>query len=320
MKAAVISNFGETPRYEDIPDPVPGKDEILVTVKANVLENIEKRIAEGHHYMSKSMYTQFPSVVGNRGIGMTNDGRLVSFEMMRPPYGAYAEKAPIKKYTFVPDGVDAVTAAAIPPSARTCLLPLKYSAKFKEGETVLINGATGVTGKMAIQVAKLLGAGRIIATGRNEASFEQLKSLGADAVIDLKKSDFEILEALEREKGENGYDVILDFLWGRPAEVIMKFFVPIDMTLPKKPIRFVHIGSSAGAEAKVSGEMLRTSGLELLGLGVVTLDNIEAVYSQIWGWLKEGKLQMEIEQLPLADIETAWKKNDLRGKRIVIIP
>src|SRR5580692_5580735 len=158
MKAAIINKFGATPEYADFADPVPGDGETLVEVKALVLENFEKSVAGGDHYSSKSMYPQFPAIVGNRGVGMTPDGKLVGFGMMRPPYGAFAEKAAIKHFVPIPDGIDAAMAAAIPPSALTSYFPLKYTAKLQEGQTVLINGATGVSGRMAIKVAKLLGA------------------------------------------------------------------------------------------------------------------------------------------------------------------
>ena len=232
MKAAVINNFGATPQYEDFADPIPANDEILVYVKALVLENFEKGVAGGEHYSSKNMYPRFPSIVGHRGVGMTSDGKLIGFGIMRSPYGSFAEKAVVKSFVPIPDGIDAAIAAAIPPSALTSFLPLKHTAKIEKGETVLINGATGVSGRMAIQIAKLLGAGRVTGTGRNERSLKLLKSLGADAVIDLKQSDEDLLAAFEKEKGENGYDIVIDFLWGHPAEILMKCFVPKDMRLP----------------------------------------------------------------------------------------
>lgn len=320
MKAAVISKFGATPLYEDFTDPVPGKDEILVHVKAVVLENFEKGVAGGEHYSSRNMYPQFPAIVGHRGVGVTPDGKLVGFYMMGSPYGTFAEKAVVKKFVPVPDGIDAAVAAAIPPSALTSFLPLKYSAKLKKGETVLINGATGVSGRMAIQVAKLLGAGRVIGTGRNEKSLKLLESLGADTVIDLKLSDEMLLEAFEKGKGETGYDIVIDFLWGHPAEILMKSFVPKDMRLPNKRIRYIPIGAMAGAGAYVTGEMLRTSGLVLSGMGIVTAEEISAGSNQVWEWIRGNRLHMDIEKVPLADIEKAWLRNDLAGKRLVIIP
>jgi NADPH:quinone reductase-like Zn-dependent oxidoreductase len=320
MKAAVISGFGATPHFEDFNDPVPGEDEMLVTVKAVVLENFEKGVASGEHYSSRNMYPQFPAIVGHRGVAMTPDGKLIGFYLMRSPYGAFAEKAVVKKFVPIPDGINAAVAAAIPPSALTSFLPLKYTARLENGETVFINGATGVSGRIAIQVAKMMGAGRVIGTGRNEKSLKLLESLGADAVIDLKQSDEMLLEVFEKEKGETGYDIVIDFLWGHPAEILMKSFVPKDMGLPRKRIRYIPIGAKAGAGAYVTGEMLRTSGLVLSCMGIVAPEEISAGSNQVWEWIKDEKLQMDIEKVPLADIEKAWQRNDLAGKRLVIIP
>ncbi len=322
MKAAVINNFGETPKYEDFADPVPGKDETLITVKAVVLENFEKGVAGGSHYSSKHLYPGFPAIVGHRGIGITETGQLVSFNLgaITPPYGSFAEKAVVKNFTPVPKGIDAATTAALPFSALTSFFPLKYTAKLQQGETVLINGATGVSGKMAIQIAKILGAGRIVGTGRNETTLQLLKGLGADAVIDLKQTDEKLLEAFEKNKGGDGYDVVIDFLWGHPAEILLKSFIPKNMGLPKKRIRYIPIGAKAGDGAYVTGEMLRTSGLELYGMGKVTPEEITAGVTLVWQWIKENKLHMDIEKVPLANIEKAWQRDDLAGKRLVIIP
>jgi len=320
MKAAIINNFGAIPRYGDFADPIPGNDETLIDVKAIVLENFEKLVAGGEHYSSKNMYTQFPAIIGHRGVGTTPDGQLVGFGIMRPPYGAFAEKAAVKHFVPIPDGIDPAIAAAVPPSALSSYLPLKYTAKIEKGETVLVNGATGVSGRIAIQVAKMLGAGRVVGTGTNETSLNLLESLGADAVIDLKQSDEQLLEAFEKEKGESGFDIVIDFLWGHPAEILLQSFVPKDMGLPKKTIRYIPIGAKAGAGAYVTGEMLRTSGLQLSGMGRVTHEDIAAGSNQVWDWIKENKLYMDIEKVPLADIEKAWLRNDLAGKRLVIIP
>ncbi len=207
-----------------IPYPVDG--EMLVDIKASVLENFDKGTVSGKHYSSNSLYPQFPAVVGTDGIGMTADGKMVGFGKIRPPYGAFAEKA-VAAYTVpIPEGIDAVRASAMPRSTLTSLLPLKYSAKLQPGETVLVNGATGVSGRIAIQVAKMMGAGKVIATGRNERSLGLLPGLGADVVIDLKQGDGDLAKAFMEAGGSNGIDVVVDFIWGHPAEVLIGTFIP----------------------------------------------------------------------------------------------
>ena len=321
MKAAVLHNFGEIPQFEDFPDPTPKDGQILVHVKAVALENVDKVMAEGSHFASKQFLSTLPAIVGFDGIGMLEDGRLVGFGGVKAPYGAMAEKTVIPEgyYVPVPEGVDAVTAAALPASALTSLFPLRWGAKLQPGETVLINGSTGVSGKLAVQIAKILGAGRVIGTGRNEKSMQQVKELGADAVIDLKQSDEQLAEAFQREAGE-GYDVILDFLWGHPTEVLVKTLIPAEIRM-SKPVRLIQIGEKAGASISLSADSLRTTGLQIFGGAAgISPEAIGEATNQVWDLLRAGKLHMDIEQVPLRDIENVWKRTDYEGKRIVVIP
>lgn len=323
MKAAVLHHFGSIPRYEEFPDPIPGQDEILVQVKAVALENIDKALAKGTHYASHQLLPKLPAIVGSDGIAMRDDGQLIGFGGLHPPYGSIAEKAALPKlYQIpIPDGVDATTAATIPGSALTSLLPLKWGAKLQPGETVLINGATGFAGKLAVQVARLLGAKRVIGSGRNSIALEELRGLGADAVIDLKQSDEDVLEAFKREISTSGGQVVLDFLWGHPTELLIEALVPHDLSFAKRHVRLVQIGEMAGSTISLAAEALRTSGLEILGAGGgLTPEAVSEGTQQVWEWIKTGKLRADIEQVPLKDVESAWKRTDIHGKRIVIVP
>ena len=320
MKAAVLHNFGEIPKFEDFPDPTPAEGEVLITVKAVALENVDKMMASGEHFASQQFLSTLPAIVGFDGIGVLGDGHLVGFGGVKAPYGAMAEKTVIPQgyHVPVPEGVDAVTAAALPASALTSLFPLKWGAKLQPGETVLINGATGVSGKLAIQIAKLLGAGRVIGTGRNEQSMEQVKEFGADVLIDLKQSDEKLIEDFKSEARE-GYDVILDFLWGHPTEVLVQTLIPNELRI-SKPVRLIQIGEKAGATISLSADSLRTSGLEIRGGAAgITAESMSEATDQVWAWLKADKLHMDIEQVPLKDIESVWKRTDFQGKRIVIV-
>lgn len=322
MKAAVLHKFGEIPRYEDFPDPIPKKDEILIKVKAVALENVDKMMAAGEHFASRQFLSELPAIVGFGGIGEQPDGKRVSFRGTKSPYGAMAEKTIVPKMNAVPvpEGVVDTTAAALPASALTSLFPLKWGANMEPGETVLINGATGVSGKLAVQIAKLLGAGRIVGTGRNEESMKQVKELGADAIIDLKQPDQQLAEAFKKETGV-GYDIILDFLWGHPTEVLIQTLIPDELAPGQQRIRLIQIGEKAGQTISLSADALRTSGLEISGGATgITPETIAEGTAQVWEWVKEDKLHMDIETVPLQDIENAWKRTDFQGKRIVIVP
>ena len=191
--------------------------------------------------------------------------------------------------------------------------------KLQLGETVLINGATSVSGMLAVQIAKYLGAGRVIGTGRNPESGEKLRELGADAFINLNQPDEKVVEALKKEAGK-GYDVILDYLWGHPAEVIISSFTPTEISVPGRRTRFVLIGGLAGRTAQLSGQSLLTSGLEIYGMGAQTPPGAQAEGTKlVWDMIKQGKLSMDIVKYPLKDIEKVWDMEE-HGKRIVIVP
>jgi NADPH2:quinone reductase len=323
MKAAVLHKFGKAPRYEDFADPTAEQDEIVIQVKAVPLENIDRAMVKGTHFSTRQFLPQLPAIPGSDGIGQTEDGRLIGFGGMRPPYGSMAERAaiPAAYQVPIPDGVDAVTAASMPGSTLTALFPLKWGVKMEPGETVLVNGATGFAGRLAIQVAKLLGAGRVIGTGRDAAALRSLPALGADSVIDLKQSPDRLAQAFKDAAGETSYTVILDFLWGRPTETLLKTLVPDTLALARGRIRLVQIGEAAGPTITLSADSLRTSGLEITGAGAgLTPEAIAEGTAQTWGWIKAGKVRAEIEAVPLKDVERAWGRAELHGKRIVLVP
>jgi len=323
MKAAVIHAFGSVPRYEDFPDPVADAGELVVQVRAVTLENFDKMAVAGVHYASQHMFPQFPAIVGHSGVGVLPDGKLVAFGGTRPPYGTMAQKAVVPKeyaayVTPVPEGVDPHVAAALPASALTSLLPLRWGVTLQPGQTVLIQGATGVSGKLAVQIARLLGAGRIVGTGREDSILRSLQDLGASATIDLKRPDAEVCEAFARESGD-GYDVVLDFLWGHPTELLFRALTPSEVGFPKHRTRYVQSGQAAGPAITLLAETLRTSGVEITAAGNITPEVLQESMQQIWAWIREGKLTIEIEKMCLKDIAEAWSRRTT-GKRIVIAP
>src|SRR6266498_1505317 len=148
---------------------------------------------------------------------------------------------------------------------------------------------------------------------------KQVKEFGADLVIDLKQSDEKLIEDFKKEAGV-GHDVILDFLWEHPTEVLIKTLIPSELHI-SKPIRLVQIGEEAGTTISLSADSLRTSGLEIReGAAGITAEAMGESTNQVWEWLKADKLFMDIEQVPLQDIESVWKRTDFQGKGIVIVP
>src|ERR1700719_924012 len=198
MLAAVLHELGKPPRFEEFPDPTPGEGEVLIHVRAAALKPVDKQLADGKHYASPR---EFPVVCGADGVGRLEDGTRMFFGGPRRPYGAMAERTVVRRAQcfLVPDDVDDDTAAAIPNPGVSAWLSLTHRAKLASGETVLILGATGVTGKLAVQIAKLLGAKRVIGAGRNARMLDRLRELGADATIQLEQAGDALKEAFARE-------------------------------------------------------------------------------------------------------------------------
>lgn len=319
MKAAVLHELGGVPRYEDFPDPVPGEGEVLIDVKAVAVENVDRMVAAGAHFASSQFMTQLPAIPCFDGIGALPDGRLVGFGLPRPPYGALAEKTVVPEGNVVPapEGIDPAEAVVL--GSAITGFAIKIAAGFRAGETVLIQGATGVAGRLAVKVARLLGAGRIVATGRDDGALGEVRALGADEVINTSVDDDALVRAFAANAGE-GYDVVLDFLWGRPTEVLLRALVPTELGFAK-PTRIVQIGESAGGTLTLAAESLRTSGVEICG-AAKGFDgaSIGEAYNQVVQWTRDGSLTFELERVALRDIEDAWRRTGRRGKRLVVLP
>src|SRR5580704_15917064 len=223
MNAAVVHSYDQPPRYEPFADPVPTIDEVLIDVSAAGLHPIVKSLAKGAHYGSTA---QLPSIPGVDGVGRTPDGTRVLFGSSRPPYGTFAERSITRRAMCTPLPAnldDAVVAAMINP-AMSSWAALAHRASFTAGDSILILGATGSAGQLAVQLARRLGAKRIVAVGRNPQALEETKSLGADSVISLNQ-DRDALVSSFRTELAGKIDVVLDYLWGAPAEALLAALV-----------------------------------------------------------------------------------------------
>lgn len=321
MKAAVLHTLGKPPHFEDFPEPQPGQDEVLIHVKAASLKDVDKAMASGSHYDS---HRELPVICGVDGVAVLDDGTRVFSGGCRPPYGMMAEQAVVLQGFClpVPDGVDDNTAAALPNPALSSWLPLIWRAKLKPGETVLILGATGVAGKLAIQIAKHLGAGRVVAAGRNEHILETLPDLGADATIALDQPDQELAAGFMREASRKRFDVVLDYVWGHPTQVLLDALTGHDVMAESDTLRLIEIGEMAGPTISLSAAALRSSGIEIYGSGGGSIPHtaIFEAFPQVWALAASGILHIDTEPVPLAEIENAWQRHDLPGRRLVIIP
>ena len=321
MHAAVLHTIGTVPRYEEFPEPViADKDgEVIVQVHAASLKPVDKQMASGSHYASRGA---LPRVCGADGVGHLDGGQRVFFGGPRSPYGAMAQRTVVPRaFTFpIPENVNDETAAALPNPGISAWLSLTYRAKLVQGENVLILGATGVTGKLAVKIAKLLGAARVVAAGRNPQALNALHNLGADATISLALPETELSEAFVREAGQSGFQVVIDYVWGQPAEAFLRAITRREFVAIQSETRYVQVGESAAPTITLPAAVLRSTPLTILGTaGIPARDVLVEAFKQVMAYAAKGDLQIDTERVPLADIENAWLR-DQPGRRLVIIP
>ena len=314
MKAAIVHGPGQPPIYGEFAAPVAQDGEYRIAVSAGALSPLTRMRASGTHYSSSG---QFPFIAGVDGVGRLDDGRRVYFMLPRAPYGALGQETVVcaAQCVPVPDGLDNVTAAAIANPGMSSWAALTERARFQSGETVLINGATGASGQLAVRIARHMGAKRVVATGRNVAVLESLET---DAAIPLTDDDPAALEARFAEEFAQGIDVVLDYLWGVSAERLLK--AGANAGPASVPIRFVQIGTSSGAEIALPGAILRSSAIELMGSGIgsVPLDRLIAAIGAVLQVAVPAGLSLSTRTLPLHDIEQAWALDD--RQRVVLTP
>lgn len=317
MNAAVLESAQSAPEYKPFQDPVPQSGESLVRVLAAGLHPVVKSRAKGSHYTSSG---QFPLVPGIDGVGRLDDGRRVFFAAARPLLGTFAELTLARPDAVFPlaDAITDAAAAALGNPAMSSWGALTYRAKFVPGESVLILGATGIAGQLAVQIAKRRGARRVVACGRNREILEKTKSLGADATISLELPREELLAAVGREIN-NGIDVVLDYVWGQPAEVTLEAIARRDNETA--PLRYVQIGQSAGRTIPLDAAVLRSNAIELLGsgFGSVALPDLLTSIADFFAEAARAPFEIDIRTLPLREITSAWDHPE-REARIVFIP
>lgn len=320
MKAAVIRMAGAGPVYEDFSEPASGEGMELITVSAAALSHFSKSRSSGSHYSSEG---GFPVVAGADGVGRTADGRRVYFALPEAPYGALAERTVVRarQCVAIPQGLDDVTAAAIANPGMSAWAALVERARLQRGETVLVNGATGTAGRIAVQLAKYLGAGKVIATGRNERELKEVRALGADMVVPFRLEDADGVERYEEAliaELKQGVDVVIDYLWGTSARTIIVAIAKAVET--GRPVRFVHVGGSSGEMSiDLPGAALRSSAIELMGSGLksVPFAKLLGAIGSVFEAVEPAGLKVATTEVPLSEIAEVWKRAE--GKPRVVV-
>ena len=312
MKAAVLQQHGATPVHADFEEPSAGPGQAVVDVAAAGLHHLVLSKASGQFYAGAP---PVPSVVGTDGVGRLADGRRVFFDETVAPHGPMAERTlvPEDALSEVPEGVDDAVAAALGNTGLAAWLALDYRAGLREGETVLVLGATGALGSVAVQAARLLGAGRVVAAARAGERLERLRDRGADAVVALDGGGDSA--AALREATGGGADVTIDALWGEPALAAMR--------AAGRGARHVQLGQSAATTLEIPAPVVRAPGLSLLGFAFfqAPLDVRRDAYRRLAQAAADGAIALDVERVPLAEVGSAWERQHRgAGHKLVVVP
>jgi len=310
MRAAVLTTHGSVPELQEHPDPEPAPGAVVLDVAAAAMNPIDVRVASGQFPLERY---DVPYVAGKEGIGRREDGESFYFEYSRKPFGAFAERTLVEEGDLypLPAGLDPALAVCLGVSGLAAWLGLEWRGRLAEGETVLVLGASGVVGQIAVQAARLLGAGRVVAAGRDEAALERAGQLGADALVRLEGD----LQAALKNASDGGYDLVLDPLWGEPAVAAIACMKPFG--------RLVALGQSAGAQATLSSAAVRSTPIDLLGYTNYTAgeERKREAYATMAAHAAAGDIRVEIERLRLDDVPEAWQRQGSSPHaKLVIVP
>ncbi|MEI9947795.1 MAG: zinc-binding alcohol dehydrogenase family protein [Pseudomonadota bacterium] len=316
MKAAVVRSFDAPPRYEDFDlPPAGGPDDVRVDVLAAGLHPRVRAGASGTHYADERV---LPMIPGIDAVGRLPNGKLVYCVVHDTPYGTMAAQvvADRRRCVPLPDGIDeAVLAAAMNP-AMSSWIALRLRAPIQPGQSVFVLGATGNAGQMAIQIAKLLGAGRVVGAGRD---LSRLESCGADAIVSLVGEPAAVAAGIARAASES--DIVLDYLWGQPGADTMMAMLSARQDRGQ-PIDWIQIGSVAGPTMALPSVALRSTNLRVLGSGQgsVSVRAIVSELPQLADELIAGRVTVDAMRVPLAEVEEAWNSPLPAGRRVVLVP
>ncbi|NBC72401.1 zinc-binding dehydrogenase [Paenibacillus sacheonensis] len=319
MHAAVVHSFDAAPKFEkfDMPNPV-NKHDVLVDVLAAGLHPRVRSQANGSHYASTG---ELPLIPGIDGVGRLQDGGLVYFVAPDTALGTFADKAVIdvRRSVPLPEGADPVRIAAAMNPAMSAWVALRRRAEWQPGYKVLVHGATGNSGHMAVQIAKLLGAGQVIGAGRDQQRLDALPALGAYRVVSLAGDP----EAASERLGEAAceVDIVIDYLWGKPAELAMTAMLT-RRSDRSRALTWIQIGSVAGPTAAVPSAALRSANFKLLGSGQgsVTPAGYLAEFPALIDAIASGSLRVNAAAYPLARVEEIWAAPAAAGERVVFVP
>ena len=312
MRAALVREVGAFAEVGDVAEPAAETIEVL----AASINPIDLAVSRG---ILATGHPELPYVPGCEAVGRTADGRLVWISggsLGRTSQGAIAERASVgdSHVIDVPDGADPVLAAGLGIAGMAGWLPLAWRAPLRGGENVLVLGATGSVGLVAVQTAKLLGAARVVAAGRSAAGLERATEHGADATLRLDEVD-DLVAAFNDAFGGEGPSYVFDPLWGEPAAAAVQAAVP--------HATIVNLGQSAGATSELASAAVRFKNLSILGHTnfLVPPDELAKQYRRLVSYAVAGDIRLDVERVPLDSVADAWRRQaEGAGTKLVVVP
>ena len=291
MRAAVISERGAPPVVGEFREPDPCEGAVLIDVDTAGLGGWD---VLGAYRLG----VEYPCVIRGEGVGRTADGRRVYFgERSVLPFGAWAERTlvPTEEVWDVPDNVDDRTAISMGIAATGAIVPLEQ-ARIQKGENVLILGATGTLGQIALQLARHLGAGRVVGAARSEEALQRLSARGiADAVVRLGGSDD---VAALKDASNGGFDVVLDLVCGPPLLTALK--------ATRWGARIITIGTGAGRQINLDIADLLFRTLSCIGTGQRPPADRRAIWERLLMIAREQKISVDYADYPFEQAAAAW--------------
>jgi len=322
VRAALVEQLGDPPAVGEVEEPARGEGEVLVEVTAAPLNPVDLSIGSGRFYERSP---ELPYVPGVEGFGLVLEaeelapGTRVYVEAGggRGGPGSFAERVTVARTAVIkaPEGTDDALAACFGVAGLAAWVPLVWRARLREGETVLVLGASGAVGQIAIQAANLLGARRVVAAARDRDALERARRLGADATVELAPAatSDELAAELRAAAGGNGADVTLDPLWGEPAIAAAK--------ASAQGGRILQVGQSAGTEATLASATVRGKALSILGYSNFSAPREvrAAAYRRMVEEAAADRLTVDHEVLALDDVAAAWERQAAHPHRKLVL-
>lgn len=314
MKAALVTEPGATPVCGDFPDPEPFEGSAEFELVGAGIHQVVRSLAAGRHYGSAGSY---PQVVGVDAVARRADGALVYTGFTRAPWGTMAERLATPGGFELPDGADPLAVAAGTNPGMAGYLPLR-ARREELGAlgTVLVLGATGMSGRMAVQAARRLGAARVVGVGRDRERLEQVASYGAVPVALGDDPAGSIRAGLDGAAP----DLVLDFVWGGVAEAAFDALGRTGLDEDRADITYTQIGALAGPNAAVPSTLLRSRRIRIVGSGAgsATQEAIMTALPEVIGLIASGALTVPYRSFSLGEVDRAWAHTG--GERAVVVP